>query len=242
MPENSTTTPGTDLNLELEVEFEPAAVKLVSVATEEKSEPAAAEENLEMEFGAPAVTAETSKKELVSVYLLAMHLPSGDLVAEDYTEELGRAVRRRVKEWHGDAARIAREIENMRRNIYRRIERLWCLVREFGVWVTVTEVGIREAERVSREVRERLRHLGLEEVASRYFVRAVKVYLEPQDAKMLLDAAVNQLRVEVEELEKRIKAAETAQNRRQVSELMRKKEYAKSLMEIFKKYIDSISR
>ena len=40
----------------------------------------------------------TTRGELVPVYMLAMHLPSADLVAEDYTETSGSVVRR-VKEW-----------------------------------------------------------------------------------------------------------------------------------------------
>jgi hypothetical protein len=188
-----------------------------------------------------AVTTQTPRGELVPVYLLAMHLPSPDLVADDYTELLDQRVRR-VKEWRGENARAAREIEAMRRGIYRRIERLWCMVREFGVWVTVAEEGIREAERISGEVREKLQQLGLGRFTSRYFVRAVRVYLEPSDAKMLLDAAAAQLSAEVKELEDRIKDAEEAQNRRLVRELMRKKEYVEALFGAFKKYIEEISR
>ncbi len=198
---------------------------------------------LEVEFEAPAevsaVTAETAARELVPVYILAMHLPSADLVADDYTEADGRVVRR-VKEWQNYD--VARAIENLRRNIYRRIERLWCMVREFGVWITVSGEGVEEAERLMKEVRDTLQKIGLGDVAHRYYVKAVRMYLEPQDAKMLLDAAVAQLSAEVEELQRRIKEAEAAKNRRLVKELMHKKEYVKALLDAFKKYIEEISR
>jgi flagellar biosynthesis regulator FlbT len=227
MPANNPTPPLeiNEASPELEVEFKA---------------PAAIEVGLE----APADTAVTTpaRQELVPVFMLAMHLPSADLVAEDYTDSDSNAVRR-VKEWRGPYRDVAREIENLRRNIYRRIERVWCLVREFGVWVTVTEEGVKEAEQIGQNVRARLLQLGLEEqVVSRYYVRAVKVYLEPQDAKMLLDAAVSQLSTEVQELENRIKDAEFAQNKRLVKELMYKKEYVKMLLAVFKKYIEDISR
>jgi hypothetical protein len=215
--------------------------------------PEAQIQELEVEFEAPVeageapdVTAVTTadvptRGELVPVYMLAMHLPSPDLIADDYTDADSGVVRR-IKEWRGANTQIAREIENMRRGIYRRIERLWCMVREFGVWITVSEAGVMEAERISKEVRERLHRLGLGEVAHRYFVRAVRVYLEPSDAKMLLDAAVLQLSAEAEELDRRIKDAESAQNKRLVKELMHKREYVRSLLDVFKKYIVEISR
>ncbi len=205
---------------------------------------------LEVELEAPAtdaaataVTAATTptREELVSVYMLAMHLPSADLIADDYTD-VGDGVVRRVKEWRGEnMQRIAREIENMRRGVYRKIERLWCMVKEFGVWVTTTEAGVEEAEKISKEVQDTLQKIGLGELAQRYFVRAIKVYLQPQDAKMLLDAAVRQLTAEVQELERRIKDAEVAQNRRLVKELMYKREYVKHLLTAFKKYIENIN-
>jgi hypothetical protein len=234
MPENNP-TPGATLEIinvdtpELEVEL---AEPSVEVGLEE----------------APAATAVTTadaatsiRKELVPVYILAMHLPSADLIAEDYTEAAGGGVRR-IKEWTGNARHLAREIETMRRNIYRRLERIWCMVREFGVWISVSETGVEEAERISREVRERLRRLGLGQYSPRYFVRAVKIYLEPQDARVLLDAAVEQLRGEVDELQRRIDDAIKNQNKRLAKELMHKKEYVRELLNMFKKYIEDISR
>lgn len=207
-------------------------------------------QELEVELEAPAAAATTAvttadataptRGELVPVYMLAMHLPSADILADDYTAFDGNAVRR-IKEWQGARRDKAREIETMRRSIYRRVERMWCMVREFGVWITVTEQGVMEAQRISKEVRERLHQLGLGEVAYRYFVRAVRVYLEVSDAKLLLDAAVAQLSREAEELERRIKDAEVARNRRLVKELMYKREYVKNLLMTFKKYIENIN-
>jgi hypothetical protein len=201
------------------------------------------EVELEAPAAAPSSSAATavSTKELVPIYLLAMHLPSPDILADDYTDNQGGVVRR-VKEWTGKARDLARVIENMRRNVYRRIERVWCMVREFGVWLTVTEEGVREAERLMREVRDTLRKIGLDKIAHRYFVRAIRIYLHPEDAKMILDVAVSQLSTEIQELDRRIKDAETARNRRLARELLYKREYTKTLLDIFKKYIEDISR
>jgi hypothetical protein len=211
---------------ELEVEFEPAPLEV-----ELEEVPAAT---------AVSATAAPRREELVPVYLLAMHLPSADLVADDYTVSGDGAVMR-IKEWKGEhARRVAREIENMRRWAYRKIERLWCMVREFGVWVTVTTAGVEEAERISREIRELLHQLGLGYLAGRYYVRAIKVYLEPRDALLLLEAAVNQLQGEVQVLEQRIRDAENSRNKRLVKELMYKKDYVEHLLGVFKKYIENI--
>jgi hypothetical protein len=180
------------------------------------------------------------RRELVPVYLLAMHLPTADLVADDKFES-DESGARRIKEWSGERARIARELENHRRQAYRRIERLWCMVREYGVWVTVTEDGVREAGELAREVQERLRKLGLPgDVVQRYYVRAIRAYFEPQDAKVLLDAAVAQLRGEIEELGRRIKEAESEQNRRLARELARRREYLAALLEAFRKYVERL--
>jgi hypothetical protein len=229
---------------ELEVEFgldaaPPEAVPAVEEGFEVEFEEAEAPAPQATQATATAVT--PAQQELVAIYLLAMHLPSADLVADDYTDESGNTIRR-IKEWSGEGRKVAREIETMRRNIYRRIERLWCMVREFGVWVAVSEAGVREAERLSKEVREALRKVGLDQFAHRYFVKAIRVYLHPDDAKMLLDAAVDQLTLEVQELERRIKDAETARNRRLVGELIRKKEYVRALLDVFKKHVEDISR
>jgi hypothetical protein len=214
----------------------PGAIPIVEVGTSE----------LEVEFEAPAAAATAvttadapTRGELVPVYMLAMHLPSPDILADDYTDYLSNAVRR-VKEWQGARRDKARLIETMRRSIYRRIERLWCMVHEFGVWIAVTEQGVMEAERISKEVRETLHRIGLGELTSRYFVRAIRVYLEPSDAKMLLDAAVAQLSNEVAELDRRIKDATASRNARLAKELMRKKEYTMTLLNIFKEYMEKV--
>jgi hypothetical protein len=205
---------------------------------------------LEVEFESPpavapsvtAVTTPSTRQELVPIYMLAMHLPSPDLVADDYTD-VGDEFVKRIKEWRGENMRhAAREIEKLRRNAYRRLEKVWCMVREFGVWVAVSESGVEEAERLSTEVRDTLKKIGLDQFAHRYFVKAIRVYLHPDDAKMLLDAAVSQLAAEVQELERRIKDAESARNRRQVRELMHKKEYVRALFDAFKQYIEEVSR
>jgi hypothetical protein len=222
----------------------PATEEDLEVELEEVSEEGSSGAAPSSAASAPAdmaVSAKDLTKELVSIYVLAMHLPSPDILATDYTDNVGNVVRR-VKEWSGLNRDKARIIENMRRNIYRRIERIWCMVREFGVWLTVSEEGVREAERLMREVRDTLRKIGLDQIAHRYFVKAIRIYLHPEDAKMLLDAAVSQLTAEIQELGRRIKDAEAARNRRLVRELLYKREYTKALLDIFKKYMEDISR
>jgi hypothetical protein len=187
-----------------------------------------------------ATPAALPRQKLVPVYMLAMHLPTEDVVAVHRTES-DESSTRRVKEWSGDRARITREIESLRRQAYRRIKRLWCMVREFSIWVAVTEDGIREAERLSAEVRQKLAELGLKDVADRYHVRALRVYMEPRDARTLMDAAIRQLRGEIEELERRIKDAEAEQNKRLVKELARKREYVNALLETSRKYLESLA-
>jgi hypothetical protein len=232
--------PGIEIEPEETEAGEEAGAPHVEIAV---AEPRPPELEVELEEApahhSPPQAAAPQRQELVPVYLLAMHLPTEDVVAVHRTES-GVDGAKRIKEWSGERAKLAREIESLRRQAYRKIERSWCMVREFGVWVTVSESGVREAEELGREVRERMQKLGLGDIAQRYYVRAIRAYFEPGDARTLLDAAVAQLRGEIEELERKIKDAETAQNKRLVRELSRRREYIQALLETFRKYAERL--
>jgi len=136
-------------------------------------------------------------------------------------------------------------LEGIRRATYERIERVFAYVEEYGVWVAVTEEAVKEAQKVSEWVRSELSKLPLNQVKNIdidkiYSVKAVPVYLEPDDAKELLNAAVTHLSADAEELERRIKEAEEQQKRSALKRLSNDLQYKRALLEAFRKYLSSI--
>jgi uncharacterized protein YdcH (DUF465 family) len=149
-----------------------------------------------------------SERGLVKLYFLGMRLPSPYLVQEYKSEGY---VEKRI--W-GDKVRreLKRRLEAIRRACYDRIRRVFAAVEEYGVWIAVTDAAVREAERISRWVLSRLSRLPLKEVKdvdlSRYSVKAIPVYLEPEHAREILELAERRLSADVEELRRRIEEAE----------------------------------
>jgi hypothetical protein len=180
------------------------------------------------------------RAELVKIYLLSMHLPSRYLIQELERE---KGVERR--RWPGEKWELARRINQIRARAYERIERIFSYVEDLGVWIAVTDEAVVKARRVMRMVREELSQLHLEEYKpnfdiDRYIVRAVPVYLEPEDARRVLEAAIRKLSTDAEELARKIEEAEKARNERRAKDL--KKDYNRILrkLEEIKSYLRQI--
>ena len=200
-------------------------------------------QELEVEFEQPAVTAATfqpaaapSRTELVKVYLLSMRLPSKYLV-QQVEYDSGKTSVREVRFWAGEAAKKASRLESIRREAYAKISRVFCFVEEYGTWIAVSEEALEEAKKVSAFVIEELKRLGLDHFAERYVVKAVPVYLSPEDARELLSAAVRSLSKDAELLKEKIKEAEREQDKRALRRLEREKSYREALLTAFKAYL-----
>jgi seryl-tRNA synthetase len=178
------------------------------------------------------------RAELVKIYLLSMHLPSEYLIQE---LERGEGVETRM--WPGEKRELAKKISGIRASAYERIERIFSYVEDLGVWIAVTDEAVTEARRVMRDVRLALSELHIEEFkpnfdVDRYIVRAVPVYMEPEDARRVLEAAVRKLSADAEELARKIEEAEKAKAkkdkikdlRRDYNRIMRKLEEIKSYL------------
>ncbi|MCC6051027.1 MAG: hypothetical protein LM580_09990, partial [Thermofilum sp.] len=198
----------------------PTSIPIPTAVGEEEAE----EEEEERERAA--------KEELVKVYLLSMRLPSKYLVQKVENESEGE-VRREVRRWEGEAAKLATQLQTLRWNAYSAMSRVFCYVEEYGVWVAATEEAVKEAERVSENVRKKLAELGLAPLADRYIVRAVPVYLEPEDAKELLAAATAKLSADARELRERIEEAEAEKKEKEVKKLKRKLAQVERLLDQF---------
>ena len=176
---------------------------------------------------------------LVKIYLLSMRLPSKYLV-QDVTLEEGREIR----SWEGREG-IASRLETIRRKAYDMISRAFAHVADYGVWIAVSDEAVKEAEKVGEYVRRELREIPLSQVKNidvdrLYSVKAIPIYMEPEDAKELLGAALKHLSEDVGVLKEKIKKAEEEKNKRYLAQLEKDLNYKQALLESLKKYLDTI--
>jgi len=203
---------------ELEVEFEQPPAPAVPAAFQ------------------PAAAAAPSRAELVKIYLLSMRLPSKYLL-QSVEYNASKTTVRELRIWAGEAAKKAARLESIRREAYAKISRIFAYVEEFGTWVAVTDAALEEARKVSQFVVDELKKLNLDHFAERYVVKAVPVYITPEDARELLGAAVRSLSKDVEALSEKIKEAEREQNKRALKRLEKEKSYREALLVAFRSYL-----
>jgi hypothetical protein len=177
---------------------------------------------------------------LVPIYLLAMQLPSEYLVQtiSRATESDGSGKRVvEVRSWVGDKAELAEKINQVRKYVYKHLKRHFAYLEDFG-WVAVSEEGVNEARRVGDYVVKKLMEFGITDpmVLKRYFVKPVRVYLEPEDARRVLEEAIGRIREDLEKLEEKIEEAEREGRRRRAEALMRDREYLEKLLGVFREY------
>jgi hypothetical protein len=216
--------------------------ELVVVMEEAPAAPPAPTPTTPTAVGAAAAAREEvpARAELVKLYLLNMRLPSKYLVQRVENEREGDNVRE-VRRWEGEAAKLAARLQTIRWNAYSAMSRIFAYVEEYGVWIAVSEHAVEEARKVSARIREELAKLGLAPLAERYVVRAVPVYLEPDEARELLSAAVERLSSDVDELKQKIEEAEKEQKFKALKKLEREKEYREALLEAFRNCLASLN-
>jgi hypothetical protein len=190
---------------------------------------------------------EDKRSELVPIFILGMNLPSKYLVQDveyrtSISEDGNGVEEAEVRKWVGPKARLASALETLRHDVYRRLRRNFCFIPEYGVWVAVTENGVKEAMEAGEYVTRKLRELGIndEETLKRYFVRPIRIYLEPEDARRLLETAVRKLEDDLRALEERVREAEERGRERALERLRRDREYREALLEAFREYLDKI--
>jgi site-specific DNA-adenine methylase len=235
--------------LEKEVEEEPETPPIELPLPEIKPK----ELTVELETTAtPAVVPSVEKperSELVKVYLLSMRLPSKYLVQDVKVESSDKAnMTREVRKWEGEKNRIASKLESIRTEAEKIARRIFCHIEEYGTWVAVTEEAVEEAKSISKFVTQKLQELmpQLSQVKnvniSRYYVKAVPVYLETEDARELLNAAIRKLSEDVNELAEKIKKAEEEKNKKVLRRLQQDYDYRRNLLEAFKKFLESLPK
>ena len=208
---------------------------------------------LEVELETPAVptavqpqvqVAVPPKPSLVKVYLLSMRLPSKYLVQKVEVQKVPEGLRE-VRKWEGEVAEVASRLETIRRNCYAKASRVFAYVEDFGTWIAVTNEAVDEAKKISEYVKAELSSLRLDQVKnislSAYAVEAIPVYLEPEDAKKLLNAAIQHLSADVEELEAKIAEAEKEQKKEALKRLENNLKFKQELLNAFKRFLQNLT-
>jgi hypothetical protein len=206
---------------------------------------------LEVELETPAVptavqpqpqvpVAVPPKPSLVKVYLLSMRLPSKYLVQEI---EIDKNVE--TRKWEGKRAEIASRLETIRRTCYTKAEHVFAHVEEYGTWIAVTDEAVEEAKKISEYIKSELSKLQIDQVKkvdlNAYSVKAIPVYLEPEDAKEILNAAIAHLSADVDELESKIAEAEKEQKKEALKRLESNLKYKQELLNAFKRFLQTLT-
>jgi hypothetical protein len=206
---------------------------------------------LEVELETPAPTVTTAvqpqpqvpvavppKPSLVKVYLLSMRLPSKYLVQEI---EIDKNVE--TRKWEGKRAEIASRLETIRRTCYTKAEHVFAHVEEYGTWIAVTDEAVEEAKKISEYIKSELSKLQIDQVKkvdlNAYSVKAIPVYLEPEDAKEILNAAIAHLSADVDELEAKI--AEAEKKKEALKRLESSLKYKQELLNAFKRFLQTLT-
>jgi len=232
--------------LEVILPSEPTAVLTEQVQTQPSPAPTPAPVSAPVQALPPQPT--PSKSELVKIYILKMRLPSEYLVQQvTYTKtSSGGIAEQRV--WEGLAKAVASRLRGIRREVYDMLKELGSFgyVEDYGFWIAVSDKAVKDAEAVSKWVREELNKLPLKklrpdiDVDRLYSVEAIPVYLEPEKAKELLRSAIARYEEAYTELVNKIKEAEAEKNKRALKRLEKDLSYVKNLIEAFKKYLHQL--
>jgi len=188
----------------------------------------------------PQVPPAPSRPSLVKVYLLSMRLPSKYLVQEVKVDKNVE-----VRRWEDVRAEIASHLEGLRRKCYDKISRIFAHIEDFGTWIAITDEAVEEAKKVSDFIKSELSKLQIDQVKkvdlNAYSVKAIPIYLEPEDAKEILNAAIQHLSADVEELEAKIIEAEKEQKKEALKRLESSLKYKQELLNAFKRFLQSLA-
>jgi hypothetical protein len=115
--------------------------------------------------------------------------------------------------------------------------------------VAVTDDAVERAREISKYVVDSLERIEdlrkilgerYNEILRKYGVKAIEIYLKPEDAKEILKLAERKLLRNIEELRQRIADAERENNKRLVNKYMREEEFKKNLLDVLRKYMETI--
>ena len=106
--------------------------------------------------------------------------------------------------------------------------------------------AVKKATEVAEWVRKELESIPMlakikGDVVARYIVKAIPVWMEPGEAKELLQEAIKLLESEIQQLQERIRRAEEARKKSALRRLEQQLTYKQALLDSLKKYLSTLS-
>jgi hypothetical protein len=150
---------------------------------------------------------------------------------------------------------LARKVENIRRVAYEQVGRYFANT-TIG-WIAVNEKGVQIAKELNENIRKSLKEIvekkqitirkqtyeipeeltnRIQEITNKYYVKAIRILLNYEDAKYLIENVINQLREGIEELQEKIEKAKQENKRALAKVYEYNMKYQQLLLESFEEF------
>jgi DNA-binding Lrp family transcriptional regulator len=150
---------------------------------------------------------------------------------------------------------LARKVENIRRVAYEQVGRYFANT-TIG-WIAVNEKGVQIAKELNENIRRALKEIAekkqitirkqtyeipeeltnrIQEITNKYYVKAIRILLNYEDAKYIIENVINQLREGIEELQEKIEKAKQENKRALAKVYEYNLKYQQLLLESFEEF------
>jgi hypothetical protein len=150
---------------------------------------------------------------------------------------------------------LARKVENIRRVAYEQVGRYFANT-TIG-WIAVNEKGVQIAKELNENIRRALKEIvekkqitirkqtyeipeeltnRIQEITNKYYVKAIRILLNYEDAKYIIENVINQLREGIEELQEKIEKAKQENKRALAKVYEYNLKYQQLLLESFEEF------
>jgi hypothetical protein len=150
---------------------------------------------------------------------------------------------------------LARKIENIRRVAYEQLGRYFANT-TIG-WIAINEKGIQIARELNENIRKSLKEIvekkqivirkqtyeipeelanRIQEITNKYYVKAIRILLNYEDAKYIIENVINQLKEGIEELQEKIEKAKQENKRALAKVYEYNMKYQQLLLESFEEF------
>jgi hypothetical protein len=150
---------------------------------------------------------------------------------------------------------LARKVENIRRVAYEQVGRYFANT-SIG-WIAINEKGVQIAKELNENISRALKEIvekkqitirkqtyeipeeltnRIQEITNKYYVKAIRILLNYEDAKYIIENVINQLREGIEELQEKIEKAKQENKRALAKVYEYNLKYQQLLLESFEEF------
>ncbi len=216
------------------------------------------EEEEVQEAKAVTTTATTEKEvpqktQLVKLYILRWVRPSRYLVQSVRIEKTDKGFIE-IRDFDDQLRRaLASALETIRTEATKKARRYFIHLgseRQAGLWIAVTDEAVKIAEEVADMIRRKLSEMpalakvrpDYPKLLSKYVVKVIPIYVEPEVALDILNEAKYLLESELKELRERIEKAKAEKKMSYLKRLNEDLEYRRKLYEAVKKMVEELEK